>query len=346
MAALLALLALPFAAFGESAVEGPSQANRAVVEALFAAAAGTSEEVERAAREGMTQEALFQRNEENAAYRAQALPWLRLALGWEAPEDAYTNVEDAEGSKAQPPDVEAIYALFGENSLGRAYIALLAAQGHADAQSCLLATQAIAAAWMAEIDAAQLTELNGDYAFWLYGPDSRIDYPVVQGTDNSYYLNRLFNGARNACGTLFVDYRNLPNFQDPNTLVYGHHMRDGSMFKSITFYADQAYYEARPYMLIMTPGGRILIQLFAGYTTRDGDSAYEIAISGAESMAEFEAKAREKSDFFGQAEIAPGDRMVTLSTCAYLFQDARYVLIGRLIPLWEAAEDALSEKAS
>ena len=86
----------------------------------------------------------------------------------------------------------------------------------------------------------QLRDINPDVCGWLTLDGTAIDYPVVQAEDNAKYLHRLFNGAYNACGTLFIDYRNLPEFQDPNTLIYGHHMRNGSMFKSITYYAEQS----------------------------------------------------------------------------------------------------------
>ena len=153
---------------------------------------------------------------------------------------------------------------------------------------------------------------------------------MVQGADNSRYLHRLFNGEHNACGTLFIDYRNLGDFQDPNTLLYGHHMRNGSMFKAITYYADQAYFDSHPFMLIVTPERRYLLELFAGYTTSKSDHCYDIAISDESDMAAFVEEALGKSNFTADVEIKGGDRLVTLSTCAYAFENARYIAIGRL----------------
>ena len=228
------------------------------------------------------------------------------------------------------------YAAFLENELGRAYLEQMEALGGADMEGCLQLTRQACAVWMAEVDHAMLAEMNADYACWLYAPGTQIDYPVVQCGDNSHYLHRMFNGERNSAGTLFIDYRNLPDFQDPNTLIYGHHMRNDSMFGTLTDYADQAYFESHPYMLLMREGEICLLEIFAGYTTTDEDHCYDIAISDAEDMLEFVRMAQEKSDFEADIEILPGNRLATLSTCAYAFKDARYIAIGRLLTVWQA----------
>jgi len=219
--------------------------------------------------------------------------------------------------------------------------------GAEDMDACLALTKEICAQWMTEIDHEMLAEMNGDYRCWIYAPGTQIDYPVVQGEDNSRYLKRLFNGERNSAGTLFVDYRNLPDFQDPNTLIYGHHMRNDSMFGTLTDYAEQTYYEGHPIMLVMTPDEIFLLEIFAGYTTSDKDHCYDIAISDEEDMAAFIEEAVRKSDFVSGVQVQTTDRLVTLSTCAYAFEDARYILIGRIVPVWDAgmeeAEDEIQE---
>ena len=188
--------------------------------------------------------------------------------------------------------------------------------------------------WLGEIDHAELEQINPDYACWLYCPDSPIDYPVVQGADNSRYLHRLFNGERNACGTLFIDCRNLTDFQDPNTLIYGHHMRNGSMFKAITYYEDQLWFDSHPYMLLISGRETAVLELFAGCTASKRDPCYEIALSDGDDLLALAAALREKSDFASGVEIRPGDRLVTLSTCAYAFEGARYIAVGRIRSAW------------
>ena len=309
-----------------------SERDAALVQALFAATAGTTAELEKAARQDLTGEEIELCNAENAAYRAQTRQWLLAVLACAAPEPdmAAPSPEPDETpapEQAAEPAWDEICALFETTQPGRDYLALLDAE---DAEARLEETRAAYWRWTAEIDAVKLSEINPDYACWIFAPDSPIDYPVVQGEDNDYYLHRLFNGAENACGTLFVDYRNLPGFQDPNTLIYGHHMRNGSMFKSITYYADQSYFEAHPYWLILTPDAHYLVEVLAGYTTSKNDHCYDIAISDPQDLADFAQAAREKSNFLSDVAVEPGDRLVTLSTCAYAFENARYILIGRL----------------
>lgn len=312
------------------------------VDDMFAAAAGTTQAAEQSARKSMTEPEQAERNAENALYRAKTLPWLTEAL---KPEEAQTESGEAEENAINPQNGGAAcvpvytyadsYEAMLENEPGRAYLARLEALGGTDAESCMAIARLICQSWMAQIAHETMRETNGDYAGWIYGSGTQIDYPVVRGADNSHYLNHLFNGARNASGTLFIDYRNLPDFQDPNTLIYGHHMRNGSMFGELTHYEEQAYYESHPYLLIMTPKEIALVELFAGYTTSQKDHCYDIAISDEDDMRVFMKTAREKSDFDSAVEPETADRLVTLSTCAYAFDNARYIAIGRLVTVWE-----------
>ena len=178
--------------------------------------------------------------------------------------------------------------------------------------------------------------LRAGQRLWLYAPDTPIDYPVVKCRSNSYYLDRMFNRKQNPAGTLFIDMRNLPDFDDPNTLIYGHHMRDGSMFHSLTDYDAPGFYDAHPFMLAVSETEIYLIEVFAGYVTTSKDHCYDIAISDEQDMRAFVEEAQRKSDFASHVEIDCGaDRLVTLSTCAYNFENARYVVIGRLATMWE-----------
>ena len=113
-------------------------------------------------------------------------------------------------------------------------------------------------------------------------------------------------------------------------------MRNGSMFKGITYYAEQVYYDAHPWILISSGREVALLELFAGYLTDKRDHCYDIAISDEADLSAFAQTALEKSDFRAEIEILPGDRLVTLSTCAYAFENARYILIGRMDSLWQA----------
>jgi sortase B len=327
---LMTLLMLPAAAEAPLAADAMSSEEvHAVVEALFLAAAGTQENEEIALWKKLSPEEQAARSAENAAYRAQTLPWLAAVFAADIP----AREEDSAWTLA------AGIAAFEGNPHGQAYLALLGRYGASDAESCMALTRAAVQRWLAEIDHEKLLAINGDYQLWLYAPGTPIDYPVVQCRSNSYYLDRMFNRKKNPAGTLFVDMRNLPGFRDPNTIIYGHHMRDGSMFHSLTDYDAPGFYEAHPFMLAVSETEIYLIEVFAGYVTTSKDHCYDIAISDEDDMRAFVEEAQRKSDFVSHVEIdCRGDRLVTLSTCAYNFDNARCIVIGKLTRVWQKSE--------
>lgn len=335
IAFVLLFLLLCGSAVTESGMTEEDAAACELMNRLFAACAGTDEETELAARREMKEEELLQRNAENAEYRALVFPWLTEALFPESETAARDEALTEEELKEFQNRLEAAYEGLNANVLGRKYLEYAFSLGAADMSSVMEVTKRYAAVWMEQINPEKLTAMNGDYEFWLYSAGTPMDYPVVQARDNDYYLHRMFDRTSNAAGTLFMDYRNLPNLEDPNTLVYGHHMRNGSMFGELVKYEEQAYYEAHPYLLIVSGEETDVVEAFAGYTTSPKDHCYDIAISDEEDMAEFIETALEKSDFLHEIERQPGERLITLSTCSYRFENARYILIGRLINVWK-----------
>ena len=347
----------------------PSEEIHEIVEAMFLAAAGVEEKEEIALwKTYKKQEQKIFRSDENAAYRVNTLPWLIEAYApgnrptptpeamavaptvpvrptatpipapTISPAPTATPGPDATPAPSPTPEwkPEDSIQTYESNEYGEAFLALLKALGGTDAEHCIAVTQAVVQRWLAEIDHIELYDINEDYECWLYAPATPIDYPVVQCGNNSYYLDHMFNRKTNPAGTLFMDYRNLTDFRDPNTLIYGHHMRDSSMFHSLTDYETEGFYEAHPFMVIDALDEIYVVEVFAGYVTDGKDHCYDIAISDEEDMRKFVEKAEKKSDFrnhvlFDYAK----DHMVTLSTCAYNFENARYVVLGRLDLAWE-----------
>lgn len=180
------------------------------------------------------------------------------------------------------------------------------------------------------IDFYGLYEISKDAVAWLYAPDTEINYVVAQAEDNSYYLHHLLNGEYASGGTLFTDCRNHAGFTDWNTVIYGHNMKNGTMLASLMDYRIPGYYEEHPMMYLYMPEHRYKLELIAGYTTNISDLIYSIPATK-EERDEIIDHAHSASSFISGIAIGEEDKLVTLSTCSYAYDDARYVVIGRIV---------------
>ncbi len=172
-----------------------------------------------------------------------------------------------------------------------------------------------------------------DIVAWIYGPDTVIDYPIVHGEDNFFYLRRMIDGNYNSSGTLFIDCLNEDDFSSQNTLIYGHNMHDGSMFASIRNYDRQEYYDAHPFLYLNTPEQNYRIEVFAAYITDADSDTYTMNFSSQPAYAEYLKKMVSQSAFKANVTPEVDDHIVTLSTCTYEYEDARFVVQGRLVPI-------------
>lgn len=190
------------------------------------------------------------------------------------------------------------------------------------------------------VDFDALLEENSDVVGWLYCEDTPINYPIVQSKDNDYYLRRLLDGTWNIAGTIFMDYRNTSDFSDWNSIIYGHNMNNDSMFGTLQDYKKQEYYEEHPVLYLLTPTQDYKIQLISGYTTPATEAktyGFPDSIEGRDELIE---NAVQRSTFEAEVQIGEENRIITLSTCAYEYEDARYVLVGILEPLNGRAEES------
>ena len=180
------------------------------------------------------------------------------------------------------------------------------------------------------VDFDALLQENKDIVGWIYCEDTPISYPVVQGKDNNQYLRADLKGKYLVSGTIFVDYRNGEPGSDRNYIIYGHNMKNSTMFGTLVKYKQQAYYDAHPTITYLTPNGNYTIELIAGLVVNMTDIIYQANPSEDEFTA-YLTKALEKSTFDSGLTFSEDDTLVTLSTCSYEFDNARYVVIGRLV---------------
>lgn len=181
-----------------------------------------------------------------------------------------------------------------------------------------------------EIDFDALLSINSDCVGWIYIPKTEISYPIVQGSDNSYYLKHLFDGKWNSSGCIILDYRVDTSLSDRHSIIYGHHMKNGTMFSGLTKYKEQNHYENHSVGYIITPEQTYKIEFFAGYVADVTDSAWKIDFESDEDFENWIEEANKKSWFTSDISPAVTDRILTLSTCSYEFDNARFVLLGVL----------------
>jgi len=140
------------------------------------------------------------------------------------------------------------------------------------------------------VDWDSLRAVNDDVVAWVYVPNTEINYPIVQGNDNDYYLTRDFDGDQGWLanyGCVFLDYRNTFNFQDQANFIYGHHMQDGSMFAAIAEMADQQKFDNARTVYLLTPQGNYKLRSFALVHCDANESIVQTAFANSEDRAAY-----------------------------------------------------------
>jgi len=184
-----------------------------------------------------------------------------------------------------------------------------------------------------KIDFDSLLAFNSDVVGWLYCDDTVINYPIAKGINNNQYLRTMLDGSYNSSGTLFMDYRCESDFSCDNTVIYGHNMKNGSMFHTLLNYREQDFYDSHPVLYLLTPTQDYALHLFAGFTVPSDSWVYTFWFDEENSPETFLQQCTEGSDFQASFTPVPGDPIITLSTCTYEYDTARYVVLGVLKPI-------------
>lgn len=181
-----------------------------------------------------------------------------------------------------------------------------------------------------------ITNTNADIYAWIYIPDTKIDYPVVQHpTDNSYYLNYNLDGSKGYPGCIYTEDYNTKDFTDPNTVLYGHNMINGSMFAGLHKYADMQYLTEHPYVYIYTPERMYVYEIFAAYEYSNahlllnGDLTSEVVFKNY--LQEIREIRSMNYNIVEDIEVTTEDCILTLSTCIKNKPDNRYLVQGVLV---------------
>ena len=182
------------------------------------------------------------------------------------------------------------------------------------------------------IDFDALREINPDVIGWLRYEDTIIDYPIVQGENNEMYLSMLFDRTWGGCGTLFADCITEAPFRQFNTIVYGHHMKDGTMFACLKELRDPEYCKKHPKLELITPEGKFDLQIWAFLNEPADSNIYLTNIINEEEKQSYLDLTRSLASYITNIDVTTEDRLVMLSTCAYEFKDARYIIACKMVP--------------
>ncbi len=164
--------------------------------------------------------------------------------------------------------------------------------------------------------------LNPECTGWIDIPNSSLSYPFVRAADNDKYLNRTFLGKQNSAGAIFMDYRNPADLTAPHLILYGHNMKNGSMFGLLPSYLDAAYLQAHPTLVLYNQSKVYTYKIFSARVSDAYDASYRVDFSGAEDFSAFAAT-------YGAPTGT--SQMLTLSTCTNVQDEERILVHAALV---------------
>lgn len=166
-----------------------------------------------------------------------------------------------------------------------------------------------------QIDWDGLLERNPEVAAWIEIPALDLSYPVVQADDNEYYLHRSLDREYLFAGCIFMDCFNDPELTNYNTILYGHNMRDGSMFAALKNLRDPDIYSSCPFFWVYTPKADCLYRIFSVREASVGSATYSVRFADSAEYSRWLEKMSEDTGIAAEVDLQQGDRVVTLSTC-------------------------------
>lgn len=196
------------------------------------------------------------------------------------------------------------------------------------------------------VDWESLLSKNEEVFGWIYCEGTKIDYPVVKGTDNSKYLNVGADGTYNRCGALFINCYNIKPLEEPNTIIYGHHMKDGSMFHDLDYWQDADYFKKHSEFYFYTPRQNYKLTAVAAENVSCDDVViYGVPFTNEEDTSAFINKVISNTAVSNDDTVfSEKDSFVTLSTCAYDFVGARSIIVCKVEPVDERIEEIEESK--
>lgn len=171
---------------------------------------------------------------------------------------------------------------------------------------------------MIDVDFDSLQKINPDVVAWLYVENTDISYPILYSGDDSTYLRTTMEGESAKAGSIFLEGYNYPDFTDSHSIIYGHNMRNLSMFGSLKYYkSDESYLDEHKYFQIITPDSKMRFEIFSYFDTEAASWVYAVPYSDCEEFGDYISELlRHSYEVVDTEDVTSADRVVTLSTCS------------------------------
>ncbi len=193
------------------------------------------------------------------------------------------------------------------------------------------------AQFLLDVQLGPLQQENEDVIGWICIPGTKLSYPLVQGQDNQRYLKRAWDGSRSSAGSIFLECTNNSNLLDFNTIVYGHHMANGSCFAPIVKYRDQAFWEDHRWVYIVTESDVRRYEIFSAYEAPVSSDTYRLNFTGAKRKQAALDHYIQSSLWEGAVTPDTASYILTLSTCVGDGQyETRFVVQAVLTGVFKA----------
>lgn len=187
-----------------------------------------------------------------------------------------------------------------------------------------------------DVNFTELWKVNPDMYAWIKIPNTNVDYPVLQTSgDDGFYLEHNYKKEYEFAGSIYTEKLNKKDFSDPNTVLYGHNMLNGTMFRTLHNFRDPDFFAANPYIYILLPDRTLTYEIFSAYEYDDRHILYSFDFSDEDVYAEYLAYATNPTESMmcnrREIEVTTDDKIITLSTCLGNIDTSRYLVQGVLI---------------
>ncbi len=185
---------------------------------------------------------------------------------------------------------------------------------------------------MIDVDISALQSINPDVAGWIYLEGTDISYPIMYSGDDERYLRTTIDKQYATAGSIFLEGYNLKDFSDSHNIIYGHNMRNLSMFGKLRYYkSDEIFYDEHRYFQIITPSGKMRFEIFSYFDTEPASWVYTVPYYDNPEFQDYINNLNKHSyrKPSVSSEVSSSDKIVTLSTCSA--QEMRFTVHGYLV---------------